>query len=276
MCCPNDGYRPERDDKYLGHRLVGQKFANYITRSPTLHRPSSRSPRSSPETGLPLDLYIARTIHASRVPDIVAYTALYLLASISQVCQCKVPHDEDKSTYNHSTPSKLSHTLSRAVTRTPFSRAIKPHWGERHFFMGAFFLALSAYKPVFEKEFNKELRCWRMVGASEVSQEEVVEVSEAFKQCMSKELETAVKSMMWDKFVINVSEFDCPHARARERRLSNVEEEEEEEDEKSKKKRMGLKRSISSFWKPREKVIPVGDSCDCGPYKKSGVSGFLF
>ncbi|EKM82405.1 hypothetical protein AGABI1DRAFT_104403 [Agaricus bisporus var. burnettii JB137-S8] len=240
---------PVRSEEYLSHQHVGHKVANYIARSPTLHRRSSRSPSSSPEPEEPFDLYIARVVHASTVPDIVAYTALSLLTSISQAPQCKVPHDERKSKYGLSSPSKSSPTSSGAVARTTFPRIIKPHWDERHFFMGAFYLAIMAYKPVFDEEHHKELSYQSMIGVSGIEEEEIEDVSNAFKQCMNHEHETAVNSMLRDEFVIHVSEVNGPYACGRQIRWPNVED--GNENEKSEKKRFGFKRSISSFWKSR-------------------------
>jgi hypothetical protein len=116
-----------------------------------------------------------------------------------------------------------------------------------------------------------------MILVCGIEEEDIGDVSTAFKQCVSYELRTAIDSMLYDKFVINVSEFDCPFALARQRRLSKTEDENENENEKGQKKRVGLKRSISSFWKPREKATPVESSepewsVNCGPNTGSADS----
>jgi hypothetical protein len=159
------------------------------------------------------------------------------------------------------------------VTHTPFSRVLKSHWNERHIFIGAFYLAILAYRPVFYDEYHKELPYGNMILVCGLEEEDIGDVSTAFKQRVSYELRTAIDLMLYDKFVIIVSEFDCPFALARQRRLSKT----EDENEKGQKKRVGLKRSISSFWKPREKATPVESSepewsVNCGPNTGSADS----
>ncbi|EKM82442.1 hypothetical protein AGABI1DRAFT_89257 [Agaricus bisporus var. burnettii JB137-S8] len=287
MCCPRDNYHPAPSDKHLGHRQVSQAFANYILHSPILHRHSSRYQSSSPQQDTkPLDIYIAHVIHASKVPEIVPYTALYLLASISQSCQCRIPHIKAKSDYALSRPSKFSHLLSRVTTRPPIVSQIagKSNWDDRHFFIGAFYLAILAYKPVFHEENHKELPFWKMISVSKIEEEEIGDISTAFKHCMSDELENTIRAMLWDKFVINVSEFDCPFAVARQRRLSESSDSESENELNAigKKRKLSLKGSISSFWKLGEKASsgstavdskPEG-SVDCGPHSISDESWY--
>jgi hypothetical protein len=143
--------------------------------------------------------------------------------------------------------------------------------------MGAFYLAILAFKPVFYRDHRKELPPYQnMISVCEISEEEIGEVSTAFKQCINSELQNTIHAMLWDKFVISVSEFDCPFALASQKRLVKAY---EDGTETRQERRLSLKESIGSFWKSGEKTSssvlsdskPQG-SVDCGPNSVSDES----
>ncbi|XP_006457876.1 hypothetical protein AGABI2DRAFT_176439 [Agaricus bisporus var. bisporus H97] len=251
----------EINDKYMGYRAAAQKLANYITLSPTLpHRPTVYYPTTLGEPEVPLEVYIARIISACRVPDIVAHAALYLLSSIAQAGQPQVPHGENKWNYAVSSPTKFPRVLFRAVIGTPFSRAVKSDWDEQHLFIGAFNLAMTAYKPIFEEQRLKKFYPRRISDFCGVPEVVIEDISATFKKCVSYELETVVDAMLRQDFVLDLSELDCPLVLARQRQSPKPKDGNGNGNEKDQKKRMSLKRSIDSLWKSREKATPVKSS----------------
>ncbi|XP_006457875.1 hypothetical protein AGABI2DRAFT_114899 [Agaricus bisporus var. bisporus H97] len=242
MCFPTNS--TPGTDMYMGHGLMARAFSKYISLTPTLRGCYSRGTSPSEE---PLDFYVARVIHLCQIPDIIPYIALYILIYSTQTCHCRRPREDNDDACSY--PSKLSHVLSRAVTRTQFSRIRKSHWSAAHVFMGAFMVALQTSKVTFDGETDDFCRWSILPEVSGIPEEELEEICEAFKQCLTCELRVAINKMRFERVFKPFNEVDCPFQLARRNQLLKI----RERKENGQRRRLSLKGSIGHLLKPKEK-----------------------
>jgi hypothetical protein len=154
------------------------------------------------------DRYVVRVIEECRVPNVVPYAALYLLAASARSCHCAPPasgdlssfEDEDESAKH---PSAFSHRLSKTFHRSPFTRVRKSHWVGHHLFVGAFLVALRMY--------------WGRINAQAMSDitgfswDEIEELETAMSNCMAEGTMAAMEGMILKGSFRSLKDVECPH-----------------------------------------------------------------
>ncbi|KAF5350961.1 hypothetical protein D9756_008236 [Leucocoprinus leucothites] len=210
-------------DPYFGHQAISQAVSKYIKSNPALQR--RRSPSTGPLSA-PLDLYVARIIHETQVPNIVPYTALYLLASVSRTCRCgkkSSPTSEfDDSSYDENCqgiskpPSTISHRLSRIMTRNPFSQLRRPRYTAHHFFIGSFLLVISQFQKNFDMTMLSQI--------SGVRVEDMIDLHAVFTTCMDRDTALALGWMIKESEFRSLNDVECPVVVMRRKRLAQKEE----------------------------------------------------
>ncbi|KAF5351023.1 hypothetical protein D9756_008216 [Leucocoprinus leucothites] len=199
------------DDPYFGHQAISLAIANFINHTSILRARSST-------TSTPLDLKIAQIIDDCRVPNIVPYAALYLLAAISRTCTCgkrtassdELPYDDDDDESPKS-PSVLSHRLSQMTTRSPLSRVRKSHWSGYHLLIGTLLVSLRVYQPSFLPETLSEI--------SGIPPTELESLHAAALGCMDKDTELALGWMIKESEFRSLNDVECPVVVMRRKRL---------------------------------------------------------
>jgi len=191
-------------------------------RSATLQ--SVQSDSSASGTCESLESYISRIILACQVPNIVAYTSLYLLMAISRSCSCKctvVPDD-----FIGSPKPKLSpwtHHISHALFRSAISRVRKPHWVGNHFFMGPFLVVLRSYERISGRDvIGYELLSF----VSGLSANDLKDLESSIDRAMETPTRSTIQEMIKQKNFRSLLEVECPYitaCRMREARQISLE-----------------------------------------------------
>lgn len=214
-------------DSYTGHETIALAFTRFIASTPTLRcRSSSSRPASPSESTADLIYhYIVRMVQGCRVPRVVSYAALYILIAISRSCSCPLPVESlEPSAYMNPTriaTSTFSHALSRAFTRSPFSKVRKSHWGVHHIFMGPFLVALRVYKELYgDLPENQGIPAWEAFSVlSGLSTHELDDLETTILSAMDEETREAVISMIYDGTFKSLRDVECVHTALRRQRL---------------------------------------------------------
>ncbi|KXN91803.1 hypothetical protein AN958_11953 [Leucoagaricus sp. SymC.cos] len=218
----------------MGHGPIAQAITKFITTTPSLKCRSATPTFTSSSTNVrlstvqeSLDLYAARIIHRCQVPQIVPYTALYLLISISRSCSCRRPSTSSSSSVDSfdepsvKIPSSFSHCLSQAFTRSPLSRVRKSHWTGHHLFLGTFLVALRAYINTEEHEEIPDEGT--LSDISGFPMDELEELGSTIFGCMGLEAKLTIETMIERSQFRDLSEIECAHAIMRRRQLAEAE-----------------------------------------------------
>jgi len=197
---------------------MARAINKYITSTTSLGNRSTAldSVSSASGTWETLESYISRIILACQVPNIVAYTSLYLLMTISRSCSCKcieVPDDFIESP--KSRPLPLSHQISQAFSRSAISRVQKSHWAEHHFFMGSFLLVLRSYERISGRDvIGYELLSF----VSGLSVNDLKDLEFSIDRAMRTNTKSIIQDMIRQKSFRSLLETECPYITARRMR----------------------------------------------------------
>jgi len=166
-----------------------------------------------------IDLYIARVIHVCRVPAIVPYAVLYLLAAVSRTCNCgrrigperEIPY---KNTCDSSSklPSMLSHYLSQFLANNPFKRLLRPLWTAHHFFIGALLCVL--------REYHKDYSPSALAKISGVDVDDLIYIHIAISFCVNTDTAIALAWMIKESEFRSLSDVECPVVVSYRKRLA--------------------------------------------------------
>ncbi|KAJ3564745.1 hypothetical protein NP233_g8095 [Leucocoprinus birnbaumii] len=201
-------------DPYFGHQVISLAISKFIKSTSTIPSPTST-------TSTPLDLRIAQIIHECQVPNIVPYSALYLLASISRTCTCgkNVSDDELLDAYDDledsrivRRPSFLSHRLSQMKTRSPLSRVRQSHWDGYLLFIGTLFVSLRVHRPTFALGILAEI--------TEIVPDELESLHAAIFVCMDEDLKLALGWMIKESEFRSLNDVECPVVVVRRKRAA--------------------------------------------------------
>lgn len=200
---------------------MARAINKYITSTTSLGNHSLESVSSASGTWETLESYISRIILACQVPNIVAYTSLYLLMTISRSCSCKCTDDFLESPKPK--PPPLSHQISQALSRSAISRVQKSHWVGHHFFMGPFLLVLRSYERISGRDvISHELLSF----VSGLSANDLKDLESSIDRAMGTSTKLTIQEMIKQRDFRSLRETECPYIttrRMREARRTSLE-----------------------------------------------------
>jgi len=205
---------------------MARAINKYITSTTSLgnHSTSLESVSSASGTWESLESYISRIILACQVPNIVAYTSLYLLMTISRSCSCKCTEVSDDFIESPKPkPPPLSHQISQAFSRSAISRVQRPHWVGHHFFMGPFLLVLRSYERISGRDIiSHELLSF----VSGLSANDLKDLESSIDRAMGTNTKLTIQEMLKQRDFRSLRETECPYItirRMREARRNSLE-----------------------------------------------------